>query len=98
MESMDSRIPKPKKVGWTEKHCVLCKNMGPHKSLSGVTAVAITRAVLYQRMGAQVSRFKRKKPRCARIVGGVEALHKKSSKRKESSLMTESDSDSGDSS
>eukprot|EP00804_Cyclotella_cryptica_P012800 CCRYP_010557-RA/>CCRYP_010557-RA protein AED:0.43 eAED:1.00 QI:0/0/0/1/1/1/2/0/342 len=34
MESMDSRIPKkPKKVGWTEKHCVLCKKHGgPHKS------------------------------------------------------------------
>ena len=26
MESIDSRIPKkPKKVGWTDKHCVLCK-------------------------------------------------------------------------
>eukprot|EP00804_Cyclotella_cryptica_P008289 CCRYP_016489-RA/>CCRYP_016489-RA protein AED:0.39 eAED:1.00 QI:0/0/0/1/1/1/2/0/392 len=34
MESMDSRIPKkPKKVGWTEKHCVLCKKHGgPRKS------------------------------------------------------------------
>eukprot|EP00804_Cyclotella_cryptica_P020838 CCRYP_011449-RA/>CCRYP_011449-RA protein AED:0.36 eAED:0.63 QI:0/0/0/1/0/0.33/3/0/453 len=34
MESMDSCIPKkPKKVGWTEKHCVLCKKHGgPHKS------------------------------------------------------------------
>eukprot|EP00804_Cyclotella_cryptica_P013652 CCRYP_018765-RA/>CCRYP_018765-RA protein AED:0.43 eAED:0.43 QI:0/-1/0/1/-1/1/1/0/263 len=34
MESMDSHIPKkPKKVGWTEKHCVLCKKHGgPHKS------------------------------------------------------------------
>ena len=31
---MDSRIPKkPKKVGWTEKHCVLCKKHGgPHNS------------------------------------------------------------------
>jgi hypothetical protein len=29
MESEDSRIPKkPKKVGWTEKHCVLCKTYG----------------------------------------------------------------------
>ncbi len=29
MESEDSRIPKkPKKVGWTEKHCVLCKKHG----------------------------------------------------------------------
>eukprot|EP00804_Cyclotella_cryptica_P026091 CCRYP_013953-RA/>CCRYP_013953-RA protein AED:0.44 eAED:0.77 QI:0/0/0/1/1/1/2/130/145 len=34
MESIDSRIPKkPKKVGWTDKHCVLCKkHVGPHKS------------------------------------------------------------------
>ena len=34
MESMDSCIPKkPKKVGWTDKHCVLCKkHYGPHKS------------------------------------------------------------------
>ena len=34
MESIDSRIPKkPKKVTWSEKHCVLCKKHGgPHKS------------------------------------------------------------------
>jgi hypothetical protein len=34
MESMDSCIPKKaKKVGWTEKHCVLYKKHGgPHKS------------------------------------------------------------------
>ncbi len=34
MESIDSRIPKkPKKVGWTNKHCVLCKKYeGPFKS------------------------------------------------------------------
>ena len=34
MESIDSRIPKkPKKVGWTDKHCVLCKKHGgPFKS------------------------------------------------------------------
>ena len=34
MESTDSRIPKkPKKVGWTDKHCVLCKKHGgPFKS------------------------------------------------------------------
>ena len=29
MESEDSRIPKnPKKVGWTEMHCMLCKMYG----------------------------------------------------------------------
>ena len=29
MESIDSRIPKkPKKVGWTDKHCELCKKHG----------------------------------------------------------------------
>ena len=34
MESIDSRIPKkPKKVGWADKHCVLCKKHGgPFKS------------------------------------------------------------------
>jgi len=34
VESMDSSIPKkPKKVGWTKKHCVLCKkNDRLHKS------------------------------------------------------------------
>ena len=34
MELMDSRIPKiPKKVGWTNKHCMLCKTHGgPHKT------------------------------------------------------------------
>ena len=34
MELMDSHIPKkPKKVTWSEKHCVLCKKHGgPHKS------------------------------------------------------------------
>eukprot|EP00804_Cyclotella_cryptica_P020546 CCRYP_003388-RA/>CCRYP_003388-RA protein AED:0.04 eAED:0.06 QI:0/0/0/0.5/0/0/2/0/134 len=34
MESMDSHTPKkPKKVGWTKKHCVLCKKHGGlHKS------------------------------------------------------------------
>jgi hypothetical protein len=34
IESEDSRIPKkPKKVGWTEKHCMLCKKHGgAHKT------------------------------------------------------------------
>ena len=34
MELMDSSIPKkPKKVGWTDKHCVLFQKHGrPHKS------------------------------------------------------------------
>ena len=34
MESIDSWIPKkPKKVGWTDKHCVLCKkHVGTFKS------------------------------------------------------------------
>eukprot|EP00804_Cyclotella_cryptica_P014293 CCRYP_020762-RA/>CCRYP_020762-RA protein AED:0.44 eAED:0.44 QI:0/-1/0/1/-1/1/1/0/127 len=34
MEPMDSRIPKkPTKVGWTKKHCALCKKHGGlHKS------------------------------------------------------------------
>eukprot|EP00804_Cyclotella_cryptica_P027463 CCRYP_008876-RA/>CCRYP_008876-RA protein AED:0.43 eAED:0.77 QI:0/0/0/1/1/1/2/0/226 len=50
MESMDSRIPKkPKKVGWTEKHCVLCKKHGGRTKVTiRVTAAAITRTVLDQ--------------------------------------------------
>ena len=34
MESINSWVPKkPKKVGWTDKHCILCKKHGgPFKS------------------------------------------------------------------
>eukprot|EP00804_Cyclotella_cryptica_P022128 CCRYP_011604-RA/>CCRYP_011604-RA protein AED:0.46 eAED:1.00 QI:0/0/0/1/1/1/2/0/154 len=82
MESMDSRIPnKPKKVGWTDKHCVLCKKHGgPHKSHNTVTAVVITKTVLRsRRMGAQPEGAN-----FAQIVRAElkKALHKKSSKRK----------------
>jgi hypothetical protein len=58
MESMDSRIPKkPKKVGWTEKHCVLCKKHGGRTRVTiHVIAAVITKTVLRsRRMGAQVS-------------------------------------------
>jgi hypothetical protein len=58
MESEDSHIPKkPKKVGWTEKHCVLCKKHGGHTRVTThVTVIVITRMVLLSReMGVQVS-------------------------------------------
>ena len=58
MESVDSRIPKkPKKEGWTEKHCMLCKKHGGRTRVTThVTAVVITRTVLLSReIGAQVS-------------------------------------------
>ncbi len=48
MESIDSRIPKkPKKVSWTDKHCVLCKKHGGRsRVMTCATAVASTRTVL----------------------------------------------------
>eukprot|EP00804_Cyclotella_cryptica_P001034 CCRYP_008353-RA/>CCRYP_008353-RA protein AED:0.42 eAED:0.42 QI:21/1/1/1/0/0/2/168/101 len=63
MESMDSRIPKkPKKVGWTEKHCVLCKKHGgPHKSHNTQDCRRYIRTVLLSKgMGAQVSPVQKK--------------------------------------
>eukprot|EP00804_Cyclotella_cryptica_P022170 CCRYP_011629-RA/>CCRYP_011629-RA protein AED:0.39 eAED:0.94 QI:0/0/0/1/1/1/2/0/386 len=71
MESMDSRVPKkPKKVGWTEKHCVLCKKHGGRTRVTiRVTAVAITKTVLLsKRMGAQVSPVQKKGNRRARTL------------------------------
>ena len=58
IESMDSPICKnPKKVGWTEKHCMLCKKMeGCMRVTTGVTTIILTKMVLQSRgMGAQVS-------------------------------------------
>eukprot|EP00804_Cyclotella_cryptica_P009741 CCRYP_011259-RA/>CCRYP_011259-RA protein AED:0.52 eAED:1.00 QI:0/0/0/0.5/1/1/2/0/396 len=51
MDSMDSRIPKKlKKVGWTDKHCVLCKKHGgPHKVRTPMTAAVITKMVFQSR-------------------------------------------------
>eukprot|EP00804_Cyclotella_cryptica_P019640 CCRYP_013978-RA/>CCRYP_013978-RA protein AED:0.50 eAED:0.92 QI:0/0/0/0.5/1/1/2/0/367 len=69
MESMDSRIPKkPKKVGWTKKHCVLCKKHGGRTKVTiRVTADVITKTVLRsRRMGAQVSPILKKGSRRVR--------------------------------
>eukprot|EP00804_Cyclotella_cryptica_P022966 CCRYP_014981-RA/>CCRYP_014981-RA protein AED:0.99 eAED:1.00 QI:0/-1/0/1/-1/1/1/0/244 len=63
MESIDSCIPKkPKKVGWTDKHCVLCKKHGGYtKVTTPVTAAVISKTVLKsRRMGAQVSPIQKK--------------------------------------
>ena len=48
MESMDSYIPKkPKKVGWTEKHCVLCKKpVGCIRAITRTTVIVLTRMLL----------------------------------------------------
>jgi hypothetical protein len=63
MESEDSRISKkPKKVGWTEKHCILCKKHGVRMRLATlVTAAITTRTVLLLRkMGVQASHIPKK--------------------------------------
>ena len=48
MEPEDSSIPKkPKKVGWTKKHCMLCKKHGDvHKTHNTMTAAVTIRTVL----------------------------------------------------
>eukprot|EP00804_Cyclotella_cryptica_P020405 CCRYP_012622-RA/>CCRYP_012622-RA protein AED:0.45 eAED:1.00 QI:0/0/0/1/1/1/2/0/438 len=86
MESIDSRIPKkPKKVGWTDKHCVLCKKHGgPHKSHN-------TRDCRrYNKDGTPIKKnggAKERKPEGANFAQIVraelkKALRKKSGKRK----------------
>eukprot|EP00804_Cyclotella_cryptica_P023651 CCRYP_011963-RC/>CCRYP_011963-RC protein AED:0.48 eAED:0.69 QI:0/0/0.5/1/0/0.5/2/139/91 len=91
MESMDSRIPKkPKKVGWTEKHCVLCKKHGgPHKSHNTRDCRRYNKdGTPIKKNGAQIVRAELKK-----------APRKKSSKRKKRRASdSESDSDSDNSS
>eukprot|EP00804_Cyclotella_cryptica_P009740 CCRYP_011256-RA/>CCRYP_011256-RA protein AED:0.45 eAED:1.00 QI:0/0/0/1/1/1/3/0/198 len=88
MESMDSRIPKkPKKVGWTKKHCVLCKKHGgPHKSHNTRDCRRYNKdGTPIKRMGVQIVRAELKK-----------ALRKKSSKRKKrraNDLESDSNSD-----
>eukprot|EP00804_Cyclotella_cryptica_P001718 CCRYP_009081-RA/>CCRYP_009081-RA protein AED:0.37 eAED:0.89 QI:0/0/0.2/1/1/1/5/139/417 len=91
VESMDSRIPKKsKKVGWTEKHCVLCKKHGgAHKSHNTRDCRRYNKdGTPIKKNGAQIVRAELKK-----------ALRKKSSKRKKRRANdSESDSDSDDSS
>ena len=57
MESINSRIPKKhKKVGWTNKHCVLCKKHGGRsRAITCATAVTSTKTECQSRIvGAQV--------------------------------------------
>eukprot|EP00804_Cyclotella_cryptica_P001371 CCRYP_014131-RA/>CCRYP_014131-RA protein AED:0.40 eAED:0.42 QI:0/-1/0/1/-1/1/1/0/379 len=107
MESMDSRIPKkPKKVGWTEKHCVLCKKHGgPHKSHNTRDCRRYNKdgTPIKKNGGAGKPSSKERKPEGANFAQIVraelkKALRKKSSKRKKHRANdSESDSDSDDS-
>eukprot|EP00804_Cyclotella_cryptica_P003036 CCRYP_006032-RA/>CCRYP_006032-RA protein AED:0.40 eAED:0.83 QI:0/0/0/1/1/1/3/0/432 len=108
MESMDSRIPKkPKKVGWTEKHCVLCKKHGGlHKSHNTRDCRRYNKdgTPIKKNGGAGKPSSKERKPEGANFAQIVraelkKALRKKSSKRKKRRANdSESDSDSDDSS
>eukprot|EP00804_Cyclotella_cryptica_P004891 CCRYP_004940-RA/>CCRYP_004940-RA protein AED:0.36 eAED:0.84 QI:0/0/0/1/1/1/2/0/428 len=108
MESIDSRIPKkPKKVGWTEKHCVLCKKHGgPHKSHNSHDCRRYNKdgTPIKKNGGAGKPNSKERKPEGANFAQRVraelkKALRKKSSKRKKRRANdSESDSDSDDSS
>eukprot|EP00804_Cyclotella_cryptica_P028707 CCRYP_008223-RA/>CCRYP_008223-RA protein AED:0.38 eAED:1.00 QI:0/0/0/1/1/1/3/0/399 len=108
MESMDSRIPKkPKKVGWTEKHCVLCKKHGgPHKSHNTRDCRRYNKdgTPIKKNGGAGKPSSTERKPEGANFAQIVraelkKALRKKSSKRrKRRANDSESDSDSDDSS
>ncbi len=58
MESTDSHIPKkPKKVGWTDKHCVHCKKHGGHsRATICMTAIVLVKMALQLKiMGVKVS-------------------------------------------
>eukprot|EP00804_Cyclotella_cryptica_P015307 CCRYP_005411-RB/>CCRYP_005411-RB protein AED:0.38 eAED:1.00 QI:0/0/0/1/0/0/2/0/442 len=108
MELIDSRIPKkPKKVGWTDKHCVLCKkNGGPHKSHNTHDCRSYNKdgTPIKKNGGAGKPHLKERKPEGANFAQIVraelqKALCKKSSKRKKRRANDlESDSDSDESS
>eukprot|EP00804_Cyclotella_cryptica_P028379 CCRYP_016425-RA/>CCRYP_016425-RA protein AED:0.39 eAED:1.00 QI:0/0/0/1/1/1/2/0/371 len=107
MESMDSRIPKkPKKVGWTDKHCVLCKKHGgPHKSHNTHDCHRYNKdgTPIKKNGGAGKPHSKERKPEGANFAQIVRVelkkARKKSSKRKKRSVNdSESDSDSDESS
>eukprot|EP00804_Cyclotella_cryptica_P019284 CCRYP_006162-RA/>CCRYP_006162-RA protein AED:0.40 eAED:0.73 QI:0/0/0/1/0/0.5/2/139/216 len=103
MESMDSRIPKkPKKVGWTKKHCVLCKKHGgPHKSHNTRDCRRYNKdgTPIKKNRGAGKPNSKERKPEDSAAAELKKALRKKSSKcKKRRANDSESDSDSDDSS
>jgi hypothetical protein len=107
MESEDSRIPKkPKKVGWTKKHCVLCKKHGgAHKTHNTHDCRRCNKdgTPIKKNGSAGKPHSKEKKPESvnfAQIFRSElrKALRKKSSKRKRCcGKDSESDSDSDDS-
>eukprot|EP00804_Cyclotella_cryptica_P019467 CCRYP_006635-RA/>CCRYP_006635-RA protein AED:0.43 eAED:0.43 QI:0/-1/0/1/-1/1/1/0/105 len=104
---MDSRIPKkPKKVGWTKKHCVLCKKHGGlHKSHNTHDCRCYNKdgTLIKKNGGAGKPNSKERKSEGANFAQIVrvelkKALRKKSSKRKKHRANdSESDSDSDDS-
>ncbi len=64
MESSDSCIPKkPKKVGWSKKHCVLCKKHGAHSiAKTCMIVVILTKTALRSKvMGVQAGPSLRKR-------------------------------------
>eukprot|EP00804_Cyclotella_cryptica_P031002 CCRYP_013583-RA/>CCRYP_013583-RA protein AED:0.44 eAED:1.00 QI:0/0/0/1/1/1/2/0/395 len=108
MESVDSRNPKkPKKVGWTDKQCVLCKKHGGlHKSHNSRDCRRHNKdsTPIKKNGGAGKPHSKERKPEGANLAQIVwtelkKALRKKSSKRKRHHANdSESDSNSDDSS
>eukprot|EP00804_Cyclotella_cryptica_P005204 CCRYP_014246-RA/>CCRYP_014246-RA protein AED:0.30 eAED:0.80 QI:0/0/0/1/1/1/3/0/373 len=108
MESMDSRIPKkPKKVGWTDKHCVLCKKHGgTHKSHNTHDCRRHNKngTPIKKNGGTGKPHSKERKPEGANVAQIVRAelkktLRMKSSKRKKRRANdSESDSNSNESS
>jgi hypothetical protein len=108
MESEDSRIPKkPKKVGWTEKHCMLCKKHGgTHKTHNTRDCCRFNKdgTPIKKHGSAGKPHSKERKPEGVNFTQIFrtelrKALRKKSSKCKRCcSKDSESDSDSNDSS
>ena len=108
MESEDSRIPKkPKKVGWTEKHCVLCKKHGgAHKTHNTCDCRCYNKdGTPIKKHGSTAKPHSKERKsegvNFAQIVRTElrKALRKKSSRRKRRrGKDSESDSDSDDSS
>eukprot|EP00804_Cyclotella_cryptica_P019333 CCRYP_006197-RA/>CCRYP_006197-RA protein AED:0.33 eAED:0.81 QI:0/0/0/1/1/1/2/0/425 len=108
MESMDSHIPKkPKRVGWTKKHCMLCKKHGgPHKSHNTRDCRRYNKdgTPIKKNGGAGKPNSKERKPEGANFTQITraelkKALQKKSNKHKKPRANdSESDSDSDNSS
>eukprot|EP00804_Cyclotella_cryptica_P020530 CCRYP_003382-RA/>CCRYP_003382-RA protein AED:0.39 eAED:1.00 QI:0/0/0/1/1/1/2/0/317 len=98
MESMDSCIPKkPKKVGWTEKHCVLCKKHGgPHKSHNTRDCRPYNKdsTPINKNGGAGKPSSKERKPEGANFAQIVQAELKKALRKRKKCRTNDSESDS----